>query len=341
MKTNSSLLLLLAATALARGGTVSLPAPEALPPGCSCPSLHHRPDFHAPAGVMGDHTHARGKWMFSYRPMFMSMGGMRDGTTDLSTADIHARHMVAPTGMTMEMHMLGIMYAPSDRLTLMLMTNYQRKEMDHLTRPGSMAFMMNGPSFTRKEEGWGDTTLAALWLLNPSPGNRLHLNLGLSIPTAGDSPLPYPMQNGSGTWDLKPGLTWVSLRHRYSLGAQLTGTLRLEEENDRGYRFPNQIEATAWAAKPLTPRLSLSARLTYIHQGSFHGADKDITAIMSPHMDPANLPADRLDLSLGLNAILRPGMRIAIEAGAPVHENTDGPRLSTDWWAAAALKFSW
>ena len=31
------------------------------------------PDAHAPIGVMGDHTHAQGEWMFSYRFMHMSM----------------------------------------------------------------------------------------------------------------------------------------------------------------------------------------------------------------------------------------------------------------------------
>ena len=32
-----------------------------------------RPDGHAPIGVMGEHTHKAGEWMFSYRYMHMSM----------------------------------------------------------------------------------------------------------------------------------------------------------------------------------------------------------------------------------------------------------------------------
>lgn len=36
-----------------------------------------RADGHAPIGVMGDHTHAAGEWMFSYRYMRMEMGGQR------------------------------------------------------------------------------------------------------------------------------------------------------------------------------------------------------------------------------------------------------------------------
>lgn len=43
---------------------------------------------------------------------------------------------IVPTGMTMDMHMLGAMYAPSDRLTLMAMLPYIKKDMDHITFAG-------------------------------------------------------------------------------------------------------------------------------------------------------------------------------------------------------------
>lgn len=43
-----------------------------------------RPDGHAPIGVMGDHTHKTGEWMFSYRYMQMHMDGNRDGTDHFS-----------------------------------------------------------------------------------------------------------------------------------------------------------------------------------------------------------------------------------------------------------------
>ena len=34
-----------------------------------------RPDGHAPISVMGDHMHAMGEWMVSYRYMTMDMEG--------------------------------------------------------------------------------------------------------------------------------------------------------------------------------------------------------------------------------------------------------------------------
>jgi hypothetical protein len=41
---------------------------------------HGRASDHAPIGVMGEHPHAAGEFMLSYRYMFMSMKGNRDGT---------------------------------------------------------------------------------------------------------------------------------------------------------------------------------------------------------------------------------------------------------------------
>ena len=37
-----------------------------------------RADSHAPIGVMGDHMHAKGEWMVSYRFMRMAMSGSRE-----------------------------------------------------------------------------------------------------------------------------------------------------------------------------------------------------------------------------------------------------------------------
>ncbi len=39
--------------------------------------------------------------------------------------------------MDMEMHMLGVMYAPSDDVTLMAMVPFVRLDMDHRTRTGA------------------------------------------------------------------------------------------------------------------------------------------------------------------------------------------------------------
>jgi hypothetical protein len=83
-----------------------------------------RADGHAPIGVMGDHMHKKGEWMLSYRYMHMDMDGNRIGTDDVSPDTIvttvpnrfapPATLRVVPLWMTMDMHMLGAMYAPTD-----------------------------------------------------------------------------------------------------------------------------------------------------------------------------------------------------------------------------------
>lgn len=89
---------------------------------------HHaavRPDTHAPAGLMGDHAHSAGEVMAEYKFMTMSMDDNRVGTDEVS--DVAAltasgvSFMVAPTRMVMDRHMLHVMYAPSDRVTLYMM----------------------------------------------------------------------------------------------------------------------------------------------------------------------------------------------------------------------------
>ncbi|MGB0581855.1 MAG: transporter, partial [Limisphaerales bacterium] len=90
-----------------------------------------RPDGHAPIGVMGDHYHGKNEWMFSYRYMFMAMDGNRNGNDQLTVAQTAAAGPfgVVPLKMVMQMHMLGVMYAPSDHLTLMGMLPYNYIEM--------------------------------------------------------------------------------------------------------------------------------------------------------------------------------------------------------------------
>ncbi len=83
-----------------------------------------RPDSHAPIGVMGEHAHKTREWMLSYRFMAMDMRGLQSGTTALETADVLKDFMTVPTQMDMKMHSFGVMFAPHDKITLMVMANY-------------------------------------------------------------------------------------------------------------------------------------------------------------------------------------------------------------------------
>ncbi|WP_245827501.1 hypothetical protein [Roseovarius gaetbuli] len=75
------------------------------------------------------------------------------------------------------MHMLGAMYAPNDRITLMAMLPYITKQMDHLTYQGGAGTTVLG-GFRTKSEGIGDVKVSALIGHMTSGNHKLHLNMG-------------------------------------------------------------------------------------------------------------------------------------------------------------------
>ena len=299
-----------------------------------------RPDGHAPLGVMGDHVHGQGEWMLSYRYMLMSMDGNRDGTDNLTTSEVLQDFMVAPDDMTMEMHMIGAMYAPTDKLTLMAMLPFVSKEMDHITGMGT--------TFTTESGGLGDIKLSGLYQLYNQNRQSVHLNLGFSLPTGSieeedDTPatpgntetiLPYPMQIGSGTFDLRPGITYLGQTDNWSWGAQANTVLRLGE-NDRGYSMGNRYQLTAWTARRLNKQWSLSLRLDGETWEDYDGADASLNPMMIPTADPDLRGGTRLDFGLGVNLYLPesliPEGRFAAEFEFPLYQSLDGPQLETDW----------
>ena len=188
-----------------------------------------RVDSHAPLGVMGDHPHEAGEWMLSFRSMRMVMDGNRTDTARIPADGVLADYPVTPLRMPMDMYMVGAMYAPTDRLTLVGMVPVLDISMDHRTR--------TGVEFTTESGGIGDVQMSALVGVAAGGRQRAHLHLGVSAPTGsiderGETPattnvrLPYPMQVGSGTWNVLPGLTYLGQTDAWSWGAQAIGTMR-------------------------------------------------------------------------------------------------------------------
>jgi len=298
----------------------------------------HQASDHAPIGVMGDHTHQKGDWMFSYRYMDMSMDGLSMGTNDLSTSDVLNDFMMAPVNMGMKMHMFGMMYAPSDRVTLMAMLNYLENDMLIQTRMGDR--------FNTASNGIGDSQLGLLIKLKSWKNNQLHTNIGLSIPTGSINPrdqtpmganslLPYAMRLGSGTYDLNLGLTWNQYNEAYSLGSQLMSTLRTGE-NNQDYRLGHENKLNFWAAKSLNNSWSLSARLEAKNRQSIKASD---LRLMMSNMTPtanANFSGGNfLTTSIGVNYISNAnnwtnGHRLAFEFNQPIIQDFDGIQMKTD-----------
>lgn len=323
-------------------------------------------NMHAPIGVMGDHMHNKNEWMFSYRFMTMEMQGNRSGSSAISPEEIATTVpnrlagqpmqpptlRVVPTRMKMDMHMFGAMYAPTDDLTMMVMVNYIENEMDHVTFRGGMGTTRLG-KFTTKSEGIGDTKVAGLYRLYNDGTHKVHLNLGISLPTGsitqearvltpmGMRPklrMPYGMQLGSGTYDLLPGITYQHYQGKWNLGAQYMATIRTGE-NSEDYRLGNEHKVNAWASYSWLHNVSTSVRLAYSDVSSIHGADPEMRAPVQT-TDPDNYGMERLDMMAGINWALPSGHRLALEVGAPIYQHLNGPQLETDWTLTAGYQYA-
>lgn len=298
-----------------------------------------RPDAHAPIGVMADHTHESGELMLSYRFGFVQMSGNRSRSTHQSPGDVLERGFAAtPLEMDMQMHSFGLMLAPTRWVTLMAMLPVVDLGMDHVN--------VMGRPFRTRSDGIGDLVLSGLWPLWHRGGQRLHLETGVSFPTGSidhedDLPgspgrvrLPYPMQIGSGSYGLIPGLTYRGEAPSLSWGGQARGTLFLDE-NDHDYRLGDRAELTAWLARPWAPWLSTSVRMTWSWWGNVRGADPRLNPNMVPTADPDRRGGHRLEVLPGLNLDLPLGglghHRFAIELGFPVYQWLYGPQLERDW----------
>ncbi|MFC4991210.1 transporter [Rubritalea tangerina] len=311
-----------------------------------------RPDGHAPISVMADHTHNTGEWMLSYRYMQMHMEDLYVGDSKIQPSQ--AGYMLVPSEMDMEMHMFGIMYAPTDNLTLMAMTNYIKNTMDMEFTMG----MNQGKKTHMESDGWGDTSVGGLYKFYDAERKRAHFGLSFSLPTGSTgetfkTPMgmtrhqPFPMQLGTGTFDLLPSLTYLSQpSDLWSWGAQLNGRIHLGE-NNQGYSFGDSIGATSWLARNITEWASLSLRVGAKSWKGIQGdTDLSVNTPMMPNMsspaDPQNHGGTRLDAGVGLN-LWHPssGFRVAAELAAPVYQKLNGPQLGQDWTLTLGTQFAW
>lgn len=330
-----------------------------------------------PINVLGAHTHPAGQLMVGYRFMYMSMGDNLDGTREVSPQQILRRYVITPTSMQMEMHMLELMYAPSDDLTLMVMVPYKRMWMEKLSLLGSGhnghgalgAGRASGPrpkhigggagadsdvvSFEQTSAGFGDVTAMALYTLRPPAGKnqeRWLFNGGISFPSGsirkthdGTHRHEYMMQLGSGTVDLMPGVTYLAETEQWAWGAQTIGTLRLGR-NSVGYRQGHQFKLNAWATYRLNDWVAPSLRLEGQLWDRIHGSDPTLDPVLDPTNDPNLYKGRRVDLLLGVNLYAPKGrfkgQRLTLEGGVPVHQWLKGPQLETDWQITLAWSYT-
>lgn len=294
-----------------------------------------------PPGIMVGQA---GEWMLGYQFMLDSMAGNLVGTKRISNEKILERFATTPTDMKMRMHMFMAMYAPSNDFTLMAMLPYIRKSMNHVSSMGA--------PFIERTEGLGDLELRGLYTVYGSAGrpHRIQLTAGVGLPSGSIDKsmegmrLEYPMQLGSGTVSLLPGVIYLGTAAPWNWGAELGSNVRLGE-NANGYRLGNRYRLSVWGARQLTNLLTVVARADGERWGNIRGADPLLDHMDEPTKDPTLQAGKRLDLLLGVSVrstegFLK-GQQFFLEAGAPVYQSLDGPQLKRSWVARAAWQWSY
>ena len=339
---------------------------------------HSHHGGHGPAGVMFDHMLSKtDDVMVGYRFMYgRQSGDMLHGSNPASDQDIvnngcgkgSNRCRLTPTYMNMSMHMLDLMYAPTGWLNLMLMPQFMDMEMNMRGLNGAPPVPPGGHVHTgtgHATGGVGDTGMYALVKVLDIPMHHVHLGLGLSAPTGDvgiklrrshqqdEGFIHYGMQLGSGTWDFKPSLTYTGKLDDWSWGAQISGTKRLENNNESGFAFGDIFQSTAWGGYSLTHWLSASIRGVYTLQGAVNGqfnptqgtVNGKVVNNVNPKAGPMDFPSSYggryWDVGFGLNATV-PGGALAgnsfgFEWLQPVSTDVNGYQLDRE----GALSATW
>jgi hypothetical protein len=285
--------------------------------------LHH--GAAAPAGVMFGHMLDKaGDIMVGYRYMYANQtGDLLRGSRPASDRILLGQSCgtepcdTRPTEMSMHMHMLDLMYAPTDWLNFMLMP--QLVDMKMKLQPLNGVTGENEHAGTHESHGLGDTLMATLVKVFDTPVHHVHVGLGISAPTGDvdvtldgrdekDSLLQdYGMQLGSGTWDFRPSLTYVGHADDWHWGAQVSGSKRLENRNESGYVLGDLIQATAWGSYRFTPWLAASVRGIYTEQGKIRGEFNRPSTSGATVDSPANYGGKFWDVGFGLNLTVPTG----------------------------------
>lgn len=315
-----------------------------------------RPDGHAPIGVMADHTHHKGEFMISYR--FMNMGMLRL-KSDNQSATNFSNYMVVPQNMIMNMHMLGAMYAPSNRLTFIAMANYIQNNMNlqMIMMNGGMGMNMEmTKDFNTSSSGFGDVFLSALYSIFNNNRKSLHANLGIAIPTGkidakdttpmsmgNDVQLPYPMQLGTGSWGTKVGFTYLWQNNINSFGAQVNSHINLND-NSQKYKFGNRYQATTWIAAKATDWLSASLRINGQLIDKIDGKSELLNSMMVTTANTKNSGGFYLHYGFGIN-LMQPkgtlkGLRLGAEIQLPLYQNVNGVQLDRSHTAIIGLQYA-
>ncbi len=305
-----------------------------------------------PIGVFGERVHHRRGIKLSFRYEHLSNAGLLigDERVDPEAYLLASSYQEVPFSSSEDRVTFEVAWVPADELTLVLRVPFVDKEAVHLIEEGGGV-----RAFGTRATGFGDVNLSLLYHVYQERHARLHLNLGLNLPSGSSTVsstrsdpmvlerLPYSMQLGSGTVDLIPGFTYNGDWKLIIWGAQVEGELRAGT-NNQGYTLGNRYRATSWLGVRWVEWMHAGFRLEWMHWFNAEGGDPLMDPTRSPDFDSMLLAGRRLDtlFSLDFYAPFGPlaGTRVSIEGGLPAYQNLDGPQLRAEWLLTVGLQYA-
>lgn len=293
----------------------------------------------APIGIPLAQQVVTGQVGITLRAAHERFSGLRDSRRNLTSAGAFARgYSIAPTDRWDQHYELEAMFGLNRRLDLYIVLPYTTHEIDQDLSLGGQS--------TIESSGLEDIHIGGVFRSYDKGPTRLSFMAGLSLPTgqvdvtdnyagAPGTTLPYPMQIGTGTFDLLPGVMIESSWRGMQVGARASGRIHLESAHDEGWFRSNTSRLDLWASKQIAKDLRGSLRAETNWWGDLHGADPDLVPLRNPLEDALRQGGSRVVLYGGLSKDLdsEGNSRIEFELGLPVEEWLDGPALSQDWTA--------
>tara|TARA_R110002096_G_scaffold26518_2_gene81738 strand:- start:4129 stop:5088 length:960 start_codon:yes stop_codon:yes gene_type:complete len=284
-----------------------------------------------------------GKFTFGYQYRHVLSEGYYQGSNEISDLETLALFPVVPTEITQQAHLFSIGYIANPKWAFQVTIPRLYQSTFHIRR--------GGEPFTLESKGIGDITTQILRSFHLESGVYVYAGLGIGLPSGtitatGDTPrgpdsqLPYAMQLGSGTVDLKPtvGMS-TDLGSRADAGADIHGVIRLGE-NDREYTLGNLLELDAWYSYDLTTWLRLRPELGFRVWGDIDGMDPEVALGIAPVAEPDNYGGTRLDASLAAQILLTDQRFVEIAAKTPLAQDLNGTQIGNDWIYSVGLKWA-
>ncbi len=303
-----------------------------------------RPDAFAPTGVYGDHLLPVGEFQVSYTLVNQYMDGSLWGTDSVEVDDIFEFWTVAPVNMRSMTHSIYVLYGLTETLTLQGDLAFTDKRMENWTPTTTSNVYLR---YETSRFGIEDIKVSALWSIFDEGPYRAHIIAGMSIPVGEQGSydvtpfsggeevyLGYPMQIGSGTFDVLPGFTFQVQNELASFGMQGKGTIRISQ-NSRDWSYGDRYMGTVWAGYRFGDYISASGRIEALTWTNVGGHDARLDPLYSPAHDPDRMGGTRVDLPLGVNIYFAEGpvagYRFSVEGAIPLYQDLEGPQLKHDW----------